>query len=125
MQRILIVDDNDAIRESLTDALTDEGYAVQGACDGTEALEMARRDPPAVILLDLMMPGLDGGTVAERLIQIGCRSPVIVVSADRRVAQRSRALGVAGFLLKPFDLDALVELIHKVTQPPTGPAGAA
>lgn len=125
MRRILIVDDNDAIRESLVDALTDEGFQVEDARDGIAALRIAAHDPPSVILLDLMMPGIDGKTVAERLLKNGCASPVIVVSADRGAAERARTMGAAGFLAKPFDLDALLTLIdgvtgvHQAARPPT------
>lgn len=119
MYRVLIVDDNDAVRESLVDALSDEGFATDGACDGVVALRKADQNPrPSVILLDLMMPGLDGATVAERLIQRGTSAPpVIVLSADRHGAEQARKLGAAGFLAKPFDLDALVAMIQKVVPP--------
>lgn len=119
MQRVLIVDDNDAIRESLADALADEGYAPESAADGITALRVAHESPPQVILLDLMMPGLDGTTVAERLSQTRCPSHVIILSADRRGAERAQALGAAGFLAKPFDLDELVALIRRLVGPVT------
>lgn len=115
MHRILIVDDNPAIRESLCDALAAEGYVVDGAPDGLAALRAAQQRPPAVILLDLTMPGIEGGAVASRLAQAGCAAPVIVLSADRAGADRARAMGAAGFLAKPFDLNALVELIERLT----------
>ncbi len=118
MHRILIVDDNAAIRESLADALSDEGYTVEVASDGATALRSVGSKAPAVILLDLTMPGLDGTVVAQRLAESGCSPPVIVVSADRGVADRARAMGAAGFLAKPFDLGALVDMIEKVAQPP-------
>jgi two-component system response regulator MprA len=119
--RILIVDDNAAIRESLADALADEGYTVDVASDGATALNSVGCQAPAVILLDLSMPGIDGVTVARQLAKSGSAPPVIVVSADRGVAERARAMGAAGFLTKPFDLGALVDLIEKVAQA-TSPA---
>jgi CheY-like chemotaxis protein len=119
MHRVLVVDDNDAVRESLVDALSDEGFMTEGASDGALALRKADQSlRPSVILLDLMMPGLDGVTVAERLLQKGGSAPpVIVLSADRYGAELARKLGAAGFLAKPFDLDALVAMIQKVVLP--------
>lgn len=112
--RVLLVDDNDAIRESLCDALEDEGYVVDAVSNGLDALALARERTPAVVLLDLMMPGLDGAAVASRLAEDGCRAPVVVLSADRRVDERARLAGAVAFLPKPFDLDVLLALLTRL-----------
>jgi DNA-binding response OmpR family regulator len=118
MHRVLIVDDNEAIRESLADALSNEGYQVDSAADGASALRSVDRCAPSVILLDLSMPDLDGPSVARRLSEVGCRSAVIVLSADRGVADIAQKMGAAGFLPKPFDLHALVSMIERVAGTP-------
>ena len=104
---ILVVDDDRGIRETLGDVLRDEGYAVELARDGAEALAMLRERPaPALILLDLSMPGMTGEELRRaqlddaRLAEI----PVVVLSAD----ERNPVPGVAGWLRKPVDLDALL-----------------
>lgn len=112
-KRILVVDDNDAIREIVADALRLYGYEVRTARDGTEALAEAR-EAPSLVLLDLMMPGLDGASVALRLAEQGCVAPIVVVTADRAGAERAKRMGAAGFLPKPFDLDRLLETIARV-----------
>lgn len=112
-RRILVVDDTDAIREIVADALSLYGYEVLTARNGEEALEAAKQQP-ALVLMDLMMPGLDGQSVSRRLAEQGCTAPVVVVSADRAGAARAKEMGAVGFLPKPFDLDRLLETIERV-----------
>ena len=117
--RVVVADDSALMRSIVTSALHRAGVEVVGSArDGDEALALCERERPDAMTLDLAMPGLDGGSVAEQLSQSGHRIPVIVVSADRHGAERARALGAAGFLAKPFDLTALVTLIEKVAVPP-------
>lgn len=112
-KRILVVDDNDAIREIVSDALSLYGYEVLTARNGEEALEAAGQKP-SLILLDLMMPGLDGPSVSRRLAEQGCFAPVVVVTADRTGAARAKEMGAVAFLAKPFDLDGLLATIERV-----------
>jgi DNA-binding response OmpR family regulator len=114
MRRVLIVDDNDAIRESLTDALQDEGYLVDAVSNGLDALAVARERVPTVVLLDLMMPGLSGTDVAQQLKAEGCPASVVMLSADRQIGERSKGAGVAAYLPKPFDLDDLLALLARL-----------
>lgn len=109
---ILVVDDNDAIRDIVADALELHGYVVRTAADGQQALECADSET-RLILLDLMMPGVDGERVAERLARKGCRAPILVVTADRLGGERAQGMGVAGFLAKPFDLAALLQAVRR------------
>ena len=106
---VLVVDDDHAIREFLTMALEDEGYRVKTAASGREALDEVRRDPPDVILLDLVMPTTDGWSflVTRRTSSAECHTPVLAMSAmgGRYMA---RELGARDFLAKPLDLDALL-----------------
>jgi two-component system, chemotaxis family, chemotaxis protein CheY len=116
---ILIVDDDRSIRRSLHAALDDEGYSVDEADNGLEALRRLRRGPrPNVILLDLMMPVMDGYTFSSEmggepdLADI----PVIVVTAGGNCAEVRRRLTVMGCLHKPLDLDRLLDTIERVQQ---------
>lgn len=115
MKHVLIVDDNRAIRETLADALEAEGYSVSLASGGPEALAAVARAMPSIVLLDLMLPGADGASVAQSLGAAGCTAPVVVVTADRTGAERARQIG-ALFLGKPFDLGALLDLIERVAR---------
>jgi len=108
---ILVVDDDPDLRSLLTLALADEGYEVRAAPDGRVALDLLEAWPPRVILLDLMMPIMDGWAFRAR--QLATRGsdhiPVIVFSAapDMRVA----ALRPAAVLSKPFNLDVLLATV--------------
>ena len=116
MARVLIVDDNDAIRESLADAMRDEGHAVEAAADGAQAVRAALARPPDVILLDLMMPVMDGVAVARELAARGSTAPIVVLSADRSGEARARSIGAQRFLAKPFDLERLLGVIEELTR---------
>ena len=109
MANILIVDDDTHINQMLTEALRQEGYAVQSAYSGTEALLCLQTAQPDLILLDLMLPGLSG---EELLPQIG-GIPVIVVSAKADVSDKVGLLlgGAVDYLTKPF---ALPELLARI-----------
>lgn len=106
--RILLVDDDDGIREVAKASLElVGGYDVATASSGEQGIAMSRVDPPDAILLDVMMPGLDGpGTFARLQGQAATRHvPVVLLTAKTQEADRSRfaELGVAGFLAKPFN----------------------
>jgi sigma-B regulation protein RsbU (phosphoserine phosphatase) len=111
-RRLLVVEDDPAIREAFAELLEFEGFAVATACDGNEALDRLRHGPlPELVLLDMMMPNLDGNGVL-RALQAEPRWAklrVLVVSATELAAPR----GVAGFVKKPFDPDALMKLIRR------------
>jgi len=111
---ILIVEDDFDIREALTQILEEEGYAVRGAANGREALDVASEGaPPKLILLDLMMPVMNGWQFrAEQLKDPRLASvPVLVISADPQVQPKAASLGVAGLLKKPISLDDLLEAV--------------
>lgn len=115
-RRILLIDDDQGIREVARTVLEMVGgYDVETAASGMEGLEMARTGPPDAIVLDVMMPGLDGpATFALLQEQPETRDvPVILLTAKTQAADRSRfaAIGVAGMLSKPFDPMALCDQI--------------
>ncbi len=110
---ILIVDDEGAIRDLLRSAFEAEGYNVLAAGDGEAALALYERYQPEVILLDLMMPRLDGlGFLHEfRRRFPAADPPIFVMSAVRTAGDHARAAGVDGFFAKPFDLDRVIETV--------------
>lgn len=116
MARILVVDDEPDPRLIMRIALENAGHEVIEASDGEEALVRARESAPALILLDLRMPGLDGWGVLERLRSEGTLNGmgVMIVSAfaDDGVGARAVAEGCRGFLAKPFHLADLVRAVE-------------
>lgn len=114
--RVLVVDDDVAIRMVIADALDPAGYAVRTAQDGADALAVLEGWRPGVIVLDLMMPGVDGFAFREeQLAREDLRDiPVVVVSAVRGLDERTRALRPAATVAKPFDLDALIQTVARV-----------
>lgn len=107
---VLVVDDDRAIAEIVRHALADEGYPVGVARDGEEAIERIEADRPALVVLDLTLPRLDGFGVLDRLRQRGDRAAVIVLSGRTDAEDIARAVekGASDFVTKPFDLDELV-----------------
>jgi CheY-like chemotaxis protein len=118
---VLVVDDDPDILQTLALCLSTEGYRVQMAANGKEALEALAAERPAVILLDLMMPVMDGWQFVAELDRRGERAaPLLILSADRAVQGHAAKLRADAFLAKPFDLD---ELLVKVSQLTGGPNG--
>jgi two-component system, OmpR family, response regulator MprA len=108
--QILVVDDEPAVRDSLDRALRLEGYKVELAADGAEALSALDSDHPDAIVLDLMMPRVDGFEVCRRMRAAGDRTPVLVLTARDGVSDRVKGLDVGAddYLVKPFALDELL-----------------
>ncbi|HWT91969.1 MAG TPA: response regulator transcription factor [Solirubrobacteraceae bacterium] len=120
---VLLVDDDAAIRRSVGMGLELEGFAVVPASGGRAALEAAARVKPAVVLLDLGMPDLDGIEVLRRLRAGGDQVPVCVLSARDEVDDRVRGLqaGADDYVVKPFALEEVVARLHALLRrrPPT------
>lgn len=111
---ILIVDDDLAIREMLQMLLEGEGYRIVMASNGKEALEMIRQQRPALILLDLMMPIMDGWQFLDCMkSRPDLQSlPVVLLSANRELARTARQNNVKAYLSKPFETGQLLEYIE-------------
>ena len=107
---ILIAEDDRAARQALERALQFEGYAVLAAADGGEALELLADNEPDAIVLDVMMPGIDGHTVCRRIRDKGLRTPVLMLTARHEIADRVAGLdaGADDYLVKPYALDELL-----------------
>ena len=116
--RILVVDDDHDVRESLRDALEDAGYAVAEAVDGLDALEKIRaaNDLPAVIVLDLMMPRMNGIEFREEMVKEERLKdvPVLVLTADANARAKAKAMGVDAYLVKPISLNTLFAQVAKL-----------
>ncbi len=109
--RILIVDDEPAAADLIEAVLKEEGYTVAIARDGAQGLMLARDWNPDLILMDVMLPGVDGGTVTRRLKNAPDTAdiPIVAMSAGRNIRQQSDELTDAdAALAKPFDIDALL-----------------
>ncbi|GAA0210673.1 response regulator transcription factor [Actinomadura nitritigenes] len=112
--RILIVDDEPAVRESLSSSLEFEGYRVAEAADGAMALERVQADRPDLVVLDVLMPRMDGLTTCRRLRALGATMPVLMLTARDMVGDRVTGLdaGADDYLAKPFELDELLARVR-------------
>ncbi len=117
-KRILICDDDPAILRVLQVNLEVEGYETLLAHHGEEALEVANAEKPDLIILDIMMPRLDGYQTCERLKADDATKdiPVVFLSAKAQASdiEKGKGYGVADYLTKPFDPDTLVETIERL-----------
>ena len=111
---MLVVDDDPDIRQVLRLMLTDEGYDVELAADGYEALEHVSRRRPDLVLLDLWMPGMDGWTLHGRLEQQAPDLPVAVMTAGRGPLAEAHRHRDAGYLAKPFDMDSFLRVVNGI-----------
>jgi len=115
-RRVLLVDDEERIVNFLALKLKVSGFDVITANDGLHCLEMAKTAKPDIMLLDIIMPGMDGLEVLRRLRQFS-DMPVIVLSAKERVSEEVMSLGATSFIAKPFNPDELVEKIRLILEP--------
>jgi two-component system response regulator MprA len=115
---VLLVDDDPGIRGALGALLEDEGYRVVEACDGLEALDRVEADRPSLILLDLMMPRLDGYGFTRELRRRGLSPaiPIVVITADGLGCQKVAPLEVEACMSKPFEIDDLLDTVSRLLQ---------
>ena len=113
---ILVVDDDPSIRDLLTSVLTLQGFRVVLAANGEEAMALAWKEEPAIILMDLVMPKMDGHRAAELLSQHQNTSkiPIFLITSkdNRELRAYSKTIGIKQYIPKPFDIPKLVEMIH-------------
>ncbi|MDX6233608.1 MAG: two-component system, OmpR family, response regulator [Nocardioidaceae bacterium] len=118
MMSVLVVEDNPSVASVLQRGLEREGYSVDLATDGTEALAMGIRGSYVAIVLDVMIPAPDGLTVVRRLRQRGCWVPVLMLTARDRVEDRIAGLhaGADDYLGKPFSVRELTARLHALSR---------
>lgn len=114
--KILVVDDEQAVRDSLRRSLAFNGYAVALAEDGVQALEIIQREQPHLVILDVMMPRMDGVEVCRTLRSEGDKRPILVLTARDSVSDRVGGLdaGADDYLAKPFALEELLARVRSL-----------
>jgi two-component system response regulator MprA len=127
--RILVVDDEPAVRAALERALRLEGYSVELAEDGLDALRAVASSPPDLVVLDVLMPEIDGLEVSRRLRRAGDRTPILMLTARDGVSDRVAGLdaGADDYLVKPFALEELLARVRALIRraAPTAVDGAS
>jgi two-component system response regulator MprA len=120
--RVLVVEDDRAVRDALERALRFEGYAVTTARDGAEALSMVLDDPPDVIVLDVMMPHVDGLETCRRIRARGIALPILMLTARHEVSDRVAGLdaGADDYMVKPFALEELLARLRALLRRSSG-----
>jgi two-component system response regulator MprA len=120
--RLLVIEDDRAVRQALERALTFDGYEVSTANDGSEGLAKVLDEQPAAIVLDVMMPHIDGLEVCRRLRARGDTTPILVLTARDTVGDRVAGLdaGADDYLVKPFALDELLARIRALLRRSSG-----
>lgn len=119
-ERVLVIDDDEDIRETVGLILEFDGYAVAAAGDGRAALRwIETHGPPSMILLDMMMPGMNGEEFVRELRarhDASSQVPVVILTGDARAEAKAKSLGVDACLQKPIELHQLEETVHRFTR---------
>ena len=120
-KKILIIEDNERNRAILRDILVFSGYEVLEAATGREGIELARKEIPALVLLDIQMPGMDGYEVGRTLKGDAKTSGIIVVAVTSYAMEGDKdkilATGIDDYVSKPYDVMELLELVKKKVSP--------
>jgi len=112
--RILVVEDDFGIRSALVALLEDEGYLVEEAENGVEALVCLERQRPALVLLDMRMPVMDGWQFAQELRARQIEVPLVVMTAARDAQAWAEEIAAAAYVTKPFDHEALITTMDRI-----------
>lgn len=110
---ILVVDDDVDVRRLEREVLAEEGFRVVEASDGDEALVAMRREPPACVILDVQMPGVDGPAFAYKLRTQLRHVPLIILTASPDARREADRCNAEAYLRKPFDTEELVRLVRR------------
>ncbi len=116
---ILLVDDDAGIQDLLKMTLEDEGYAVLVAGDGRDALEILKNTTPALILLDYMMPRMNGAQFVQEAEKQDLRDaiPLVLLTAANHAPARAQEVGTDGYIGKPFEIGELLQMIERFIHP--------
>jgi two-component system, response regulator, stage 0 sporulation protein F len=112
---ILVIDDQPGIRRLLVEVLSEEGYSVVEAANGYDGLQKAKDYRPALILMDMKMPGMDGIETLKELKTLGIGDKVIMMTAygELDLVTEAKEIGAADYITKPFDIIALCQMIDR------------
>jgi two-component system, chemotaxis family, chemotaxis protein CheY len=110
---ILVIDDDPAIRVTVAEILMSEGYTVATATNGADGLQSLDRLDPALVLLDMRMPIMDGWGFARALQSRGIRVPILVMTAAQDARRWAHEINAQGFVAKPFDLLDLLDAVGR------------
>jgi len=110
---VLVVDDDEATRRAEREVLHDNGFRVVEARDGAEAMWVMQHDPPAVVVLDVQMPGVDGPSFARELRMSLRRVPLVILTAARDPRREADRCNAEAYLAKPFDSRELVNVVRR------------
>ncbi len=118
-RKILIVEDDAALLRGLKDNFQAQGYQVRTACDGEQGLDALLRDPPDLVLLDLMLPKVNGYEICHQARSRHLQTPILILSAKCRVDDvlRGIALGANDYMTKPFGIRELLARAKRLSQP--------
>src|SRR5262245_25725358 len=122
-RKLLVVENDEGNRDALRETLEDEGYEVEAASNGAAALVKLDVDLPDRVVLDLMMPVLDGFGFAAEMSRRGLRPavPILVVSGSPPAVHRLADFAPEGFIAKPWDITVLLSEVARLAGPPDGP----
>jgi CheY-like chemotaxis protein len=112
---ILVVDDDPSILATVAEILELEGYLVETAANGEEALRVVERTLPALVVLDMRMPVLDGWGFARAIRERGLEVPIMVMTAAQDTRRWAAEIGAVGYLAKPFELRDLLTAVDRLT----------
>lgn len=118
VERILIVDDEEIMRSFLLDVFVDEGYDLDSAANGEEALEKISRNCYQLIITDIRMPGMDGTEVLKKAKEVNPQTEVIIITgyASPQIKQKCQRLGAAYYIAKPFQINQIRALVNKLVR---------
>ena len=124
--RVLVVDDEPSIADTIVTALSYEGFAVESAADGRTALALVEEFRPDLVVLDVMLPDVDGISIARRLRADGIETPILFVTARDAPSDRVEGLTAGGddYVTKPFTLAEVIARVHAILRRTYGAAGA-
>jgi CheY-like chemotaxis protein len=115
---ILVVDDDTTILRSVAELLELEGYAVETATNGAEALEATRLLQPGLVLLDMRMPVLDGWGYARAVADAAPKPRIVIMTAAHDARRWADEIGADGYISKPFEADQLIAAVERLMGPP-------
>jgi len=113
---VLVVDDDPTILAAVSEFLDIEGYRVATATNGAEALDAVKQRHPAVVILDMRMPVLDGWGFVRALGDRGIHLPIVVMTAAQDASTWADEIGAAGFVAKPFEFDELLDVVGRLAE---------